>query len=162
MILDAFLSRLPTCVSRDMIDNAAADFCMELNTKKNRLKLVKSLFNVHRNRQDLLPFYGRLVATLYPLMPDISVDLGQYLKQEFRWQLRKKDQMKIESKLKIMRFIGHGGKFWKSQIYGKRVSKVISLLISKMMSFFVSNMTCDIIFNIAYYYQIMFHMENYL
>ena len=41
MLLDAFLANLPTCVSRDMIDNAAAEFCMNLNTKNNRKKLVK-------------------------------------------------------------------------------------------------------------------------
>ena len=40
-----------------------------------------------------------------------AVQLGQYLKQEFRWQLRKKDQMKIESKLKVCRFIGELVKF---------------------------------------------------
>ena len=41
MLLDAYLANLPTCVSRDMIDNAAAEFCMNLNTKNNRKKLVK-------------------------------------------------------------------------------------------------------------------------
>ena len=56
-------------------------------------------------------FYIRMVATLNPCMPDIAVQLGQYLKQEFRWQLRKKDQMKIESKLKVCRFIGELVKF---------------------------------------------------
>ncbi len=49
----------------------------------------RSLFSVHRNRQDLLPFYARFVATLHPLIPDIATDLGQYLKQEFRGQCYK-------------------------------------------------------------------------
>lgn len=111
MIFDAFLSKLPNCVNREMIDSAATEFCMQFNTKSNRKKLVKSLYSVHRNRQDLLPFYSRFVATLNPCMPDIAVQLGQYLKQEFRWQLRKKDQMKIESKLKVCRFIGELVKF---------------------------------------------------
>ncbi|CAB4063451.1 UPF2 [Lepeophtheirus salmonis] len=104
-------ANIPTCINREMIDNAAVEFCMSLNTKKNRLKLVKTLFGVHRNRQDLFPFYARLVATLSPCMPEVSIGLGQYLKQEFRWQLRKKDQMKIESKLKVVRFIGELVKF---------------------------------------------------
>ena len=94
-----------------MIDSAATEFCMQFNTKNNRKKLVKCLYSVHRNRQDLLPFYARMVATLNPCMPDIAVQLGQYLKQEFRWQLRKKDQMKIESKLKVCRFVGELVKF---------------------------------------------------
>ena len=111
MIFDAFLSKLPNCVNREMIDSAATEFCMQFNTKNNRKKLVKCLYSVHRNRQDLLPFYARMVSTLNPCMPDIAVQLGQYLKQEFRWQLRKKDQMKIESKLKVCRFIGELVKF---------------------------------------------------
>ena len=41
MLLEAFLVKLPTCVSRDMIDSAAVDFCMNLNSKMNRKKLVK-------------------------------------------------------------------------------------------------------------------------
>ena len=111
MLLDAFLSQLPACIGREMIDNAAAEFCMNHNTKNNRKKLVKNLFAVHRNRQDLLPFFSRLVATLYPCMPEIAVDLAQYLKQDFKWLVRKKDQMKIESKLKCVRFIGEMVKF---------------------------------------------------
>jgi len=111
MMFTAYLAKLPNCVNREMIDQAATEFCMQFNTKNNRKKLVKALYSVHRNRQDLLPFYGRFVATLNPCMPDIAVQLGQYLKQEFRWQLRKKDQMKIESKLKVCRFIGELVKF---------------------------------------------------
>lgn len=41
MLLDAFIANLPTCVCREMIDSAAVDFCMNLNTKNNRKKLVK-------------------------------------------------------------------------------------------------------------------------
>ncbi len=40
-ILDAYLANLPNCVNREMIDQAAIDFCMKLNTKSNRKKLVK-------------------------------------------------------------------------------------------------------------------------
>ncbi|QQP34535.1 Uncharacterized protein FKW44_022441, partial [Caligus rogercresseyi] len=109
--LSSFLANIPNCINREMIDKAALEFSMDLNTKKNRLKLVKTLFGVHRNRQDLFPFYARLVATLGPVMPEVKLGLGQYLKHEFRWQLRKKDQMKIESKLKVVRFIGELVKF---------------------------------------------------
>ncbi len=41
MQFDAFIARLPNCVSRDLIDTSAVDFCMGLNTKINRKKLVK-------------------------------------------------------------------------------------------------------------------------
>ena len=111
MLFDAFMSNLPTCVNRTMIDNAAAEFCMTYNTKANRKKLVKALFSVNRNRIDLLPFYARFIATIHPCAADISADMGLLLKREFRWQVRKKDQMKIESKLKVCRFIGELVKF---------------------------------------------------
>ncbi|CAG0922644.1 unnamed protein product [Notodromas monacha] len=116
MLLDAFLTSLPNCISRELMDKAATKFCMELNTKNNRRKLVKALFSVPRTRQDLLPFYARLVATLHPCMPDVAIDLVHMLKQEFRFQLRKKDQINIETKVKVVRFIGELVKF---QMYPK-------------------------------------------
>merc|ERR1719234_1569939 len=111
MVLDAFLAQLPNCVNRDLIDSAAAEFCMNHNTKSNRKRLVKGLFTVHRTRTDLLAFYSRLVAALQPCIADIPIQLGALLKQEFRWQVRKKDQINIESKLKVCRFIGELTKF---------------------------------------------------
>jgi regulator of nonsense transcripts 2 len=41
MIMDAFVANIPNCVNREMIDQASIDFCMKLNTKNNRKKLVK-------------------------------------------------------------------------------------------------------------------------
>lgn len=110
-VFDAYLSNLANCVNRDMIDKAAMDFCLDLNNRPNRKKLTNFLFSVHRNRQDLIPFYSRLVATLAPIAPDIGNGLATLLKREFRWLVCKKDQMKIESKLKVCRFIGELVKF---------------------------------------------------
>ncbi len=84
---------------------------MNLNTKANRRKLVRTLFTVQRTRYDLLPFYSRLVATLNPCMPDVANDLVTALKGDFRWHVKKKDQINIESKLKTVRFIGELVKF---------------------------------------------------
>lgn len=50
IVLDAFLTNLPNCVNREMIDNAAIDFLVTLNIKHNRRKLVRALFGVHRTR----------------------------------------------------------------------------------------------------------------
>ena len=128
MILDAFLGQLPNCVNREMIDNAAAEFCMNHNTKNNRKRLVKALFSVQRTRTDLLPFYSRLVATLSPCMPEVPNQLAALLKQDFRWHVRKKDQINIESKLKICRFIGEMTKF-------SQFSKVDTLFCIKQLLF---------------------------
>ncbi|XP_078530285.1 regulator of nonsense transcripts 2 isoform X4 [Lissotriton helveticus] len=111
LIVDSFIQQLPNCVNRDLIDKAAMDFCMNMNTKANRRKLVRALFIVPRQRLDLLPFYARLVATLHPCMSDIAEDLCSMLKGDFRFHVRKKDQINIETKNKTVRFIGELAKF---------------------------------------------------
>jgi regulator of nonsense transcripts 2 len=109
--MDAFIAALPNCVNRELIDKAAKDFCMNLNTKYNRKRLVSALFQVQRTRLDLLPFYSRLVAILNPCMPEIANDLAFLLKNDFRFHIKKKDQINIESKIKNVRFIGELVKF---------------------------------------------------
>ena len=136
MVLDAFLAQLPNCVNRDLIDSAAAEFCMNHNTKSNRKRLVKALFTVHRTRTDLLSFYSRLVAALQPCIADIPIQLGALLKQEFRWQVRKKDQINIESKLKVCRFIGELTKF-------KQFPKADTLFCLKQLIFDFSHHNID-------------------
>ncbi|XP_018108217.1 regulator of nonsense transcripts 2 isoform X2 [Xenopus laevis] len=126
LIVDAFIQQLPNCVNRDLIDKAAMDFCMNMNTKANRRKLVRALFIVPRQRLDLLPFYARLVATLHPCMSDIAEDLCSMLKGDFRFHVRKKDQINIETKNKTVRFIGELAKF-------KMFSKTDTLHCLKML-----------------------------
>ncbi|XP_078798156.1 regulator of nonsense transcripts 2 isoform X8 [Oryzias latipes] len=126
LIVDAFIQQLPNCVNRDLIDKAAMDFCMNMNTKANRRKLVRALFTVPRQRLDLLPFYSRLVATLHPCMSDVAEDLCSMLKGDFRFHIRKKDQINIETKNKTVRFIGELAKF-------KMFSKTDTLHCLKML-----------------------------
>lgn len=57
-------------------------------------------------RMDLIPFYARLVATLAPCMDDLAPMLVDILIRDFRFQVRKKDQIHIHSKIKNCRFIG--------------------------------------------------------
>ncbi|GFO15395.1 regulator of nonsense transcripts 2-like [Plakobranchus ocellatus] len=101
---------------------------MNFNTKSNRKKLAKSLFSVHRTRYDLLPFYSRLVAILEPCMPELASDLVHSLKSDFKWHVRKKDQINIETKLKIVRFMGELVKF-------KVCPKIEALQCLKMLLF---------------------------
>lgn len=111
IVLEAFLNNLSNCVNREMIDNAAIDFLVTLNNKHNRRKLVRTLFGVNRTRLDLLPFYARFVAILYPALPEVSNELCQMLRQDFKYHVRKKDQINIESKIKVVRYIGELVKF---------------------------------------------------
>ncbi len=55
---------------------------------------------------DLIPFYARLVATLHQCLDDIAPLLVEMLIKDFRFQVYKKDQVRIDFKLKNVRFIG--------------------------------------------------------
>ncbi|KAM1268919.1 hypothetical protein ACFX13_001219 [Malus domestica] len=108
--LDALLQRLPGCVSRDLIDQLTVEFCY-LNSKANRKKLVRAVFNVPRTSLELLAYYSRLVATLSTCMKDVSSMLLAMLEEEFNFLINKKDQMNIETKIRNIRFIGELCKF---------------------------------------------------
>ncbi|XP_020573471.1 regulator of nonsense transcripts UPF2 isoform X2 [Phalaenopsis equestris] len=108
--LDALLQRLPGCVSRDLIDQLTVEFCY-LNSKANRKKLGRTLFNVPRTSLELLPYYSRMVATLSTCMKDVPSILVSMLEDEFNFLINKKDQTNIETKIKNIRFIGELCKF---------------------------------------------------
>lgn len=116
ILMDAYIAQLPNCVNRELIDKAAKEFLTNMNTKTNRKRLVGALFQVQRTRLDLLPFYSRFVAILNPFMPELSTDLSSLLLNDFRFHVRKKDQINIESKIKTARFIGELVKF---KMFGK-------------------------------------------
>jgi regulator of nonsense transcripts 2 len=110
-LMDLYVNELANCSSRETIDKAAKEFCLNLNTKANRKRLTSTLFQVQRTRLDLLPFYARLAAILTPIMPEIGTDLASLLLNEFRFLVRKKDQINIESKIKVSRYIAELVKF---------------------------------------------------
>lgn len=45
---DVFLHNLTNCVNKELIDSAAIEFLLNLNTKNNRKKLTNALFGVQR------------------------------------------------------------------------------------------------------------------
>ena len=69
--VDLLLMRMPESSNRDLIDQIAVDFIF-LNSKASRNRLIKKLIDVPRNRQDVLPYYSRLIATLSKYIPDIG------------------------------------------------------------------------------------------
>lgn len=89
--VDALLARLPEFQNKEMVDQAALDFCF-LNSKASRNRLGKAIQDVPKGRSDLLPFYSRLVATLGKHMPDVSHGLVSYLDDEFRSLQRRKQK----------------------------------------------------------------------
>lgn len=82
------------------------------------------------------------------VMPDLSTELVQMLIAAFRRHLRKKDQLKVEEKLKCMRFIGELVKF-------KMCPKSEALHCFKMALFdfrhHAIDMTCALLDTCGYY-----------
>ncbi|TVY82041.1 Regulator of nonsense transcripts [Lachnellula suecica] len=109
--VDALLARLPDLTNKDLIDQAAIDFCF-LNSKASRNRLVKAVQEVPKGRSDLLPSYSRLVATLGKYMPDIPKGLVEHLDQEFRsLQRRKEKEFLGQARLGNIRYLAELTKF---------------------------------------------------
>ncbi|KAL5278294.1 UPF2 family protein [Megaselia abdita] len=108
---EQFLRHLNNCVNTELIDSAAIEFLLNFNTKNNRKKVGNYIFSVQRTRLDLLPFFSRFVAIVNLVHADVANDLAHKLKMEFKWHIKRKNQLNIESKIKIVRFIGEMLKF---------------------------------------------------
>lgn len=109
--VDALLARLPDLTNKDVIDQAAIDFCF-LNSKASRNRLVKAVQEIPKGRSDLLPSYSRLVATLGKYMPDIPKGLVDHLDQEFRsLQRRKEKEFLGQARLGNIRYLAELTKF---------------------------------------------------
>lgn len=108
---DELVTRLPNMMNRKFVNEFAVEFCLHMNTKLNRQKLAKILFNVDKNRMDLVPFYARLIKTLHPCVSELPIMISDMLMRDFRFQIRKKDQIYIHTKIKNARFIAELTKF---------------------------------------------------
>ncbi|EMR08831.1 hypothetical protein PNEG_02618 [Pneumocystis murina B123] len=83
MQIDVYIVRLLELNNRDMIDQAAIDFCF-LNSKASRNKLIKALCEPPRNRQDIFPYYSRLIATLGRYIHNVRDSVIEYLIKQFK------------------------------------------------------------------------------
>jgi regulator of nonsense transcripts 2 len=109
--VDALLSRLPDLTNKELIDQAAIDFCF-LNSKASRNRLVKAVQEVPKGRSDLLPAWSRLIATLGRYMPDVTKGLVDYLDSEFRsLQRRKEKDFLGQVRLSNIRYLAELTKF---------------------------------------------------
>lgn len=112
--LDSMISRLPHCVSRELSDEAAVEFCLAGGGGKNaRKKLALALTHVPLGALQLLPYYARVAAILAPLFPDIAETVSKCLEGEFRGLSRRKDATNriLEPRLRNARYIGEMVKF---------------------------------------------------
>lgn len=138
--LENFLANLPNCVNRELMDSAATEFLLNFNNKPNRKRVVKALFNVHRTRLDLLPLLARFCAIINLVTSDVAQELSQMLKVDFKFHIKKRDQINIESKIKVVRYIGEMTKF---ALYPRLEALMcLKLLLSNFQHHHHIEMTC--------------------
>ncbi|KAJ3066697.1 hypothetical protein HDU98_010017 [Podochytrium sp. JEL0797] len=106
----ALFTALPNALSSEAIDKLAVEFCY-VNTKGSRKRLIKALFEVPRQRLDILPYYARLIATLNPFIPEIATGVIALLERQFHFHQKKTDRTFVEEKIKVVRFMGELAKF---------------------------------------------------
>jgi regulator of nonsense transcripts 2 len=101
---------------------------------------VKALFNVHRTRLDLLPLLARFCAIINLVTSDVAQELSQMLKVDFKFHIKKRDQINIESKIKAVRYIGEMTKF---ALYPRLEALMcLKLLLSNFQHHHHIEMTC--------------------
>ena len=139
------MGKLPDCLSRKQADAWCIDFC-NMNNKRSRRRLVKEMFLVRLNRLELLPYYGRIVATLSHVYLDIGSHLAERLERQLRRLIRLKDPKRTESRVKNIRFIGELAKF---KVEGMPPEKVFRILALCFKSFINYGAMCVRLFEVA-------------
>ncbi|ODN04867.1 Regulator of nonsense transcripts UPF2 [Orchesella cincta] len=106
-----YLSSLKNCANKNMIDKAAYEFVDNFKSKHSKTELVSHFVAVTRQRMDLVNLYSRLIATISKVYPVIGKSVSERLLKDFRYLVLKRDQRKLEPKLKVTRFVAELTKF---------------------------------------------------
>lgn len=124
--LNIFLKSLSNCLSKNVIDNAAIEFLLTYNSKQARNKLVQYVQHLPRTRYDLFPFICRFLAIVSQAHPMIAKRIADIYYKQFRFLIVKKDQIKVENKIKNVKIISELIKFKLfSNIYGLYCLKLL-------------------------------------
>eukprot|EP00798_Chlamydomonas_sp_ICE-L_P014700 gene14700-20740_t len=104
--IDTVLNNLPYCVSKDLCDEIAVNFCF-MNSKNARRRLIRALCDVPRASLQLVPFYARIIAILAQVFPDVSQGVTSYLEEEFSTLMARKDPTSItlEPRIRNIRYL---------------------------------------------------------
>jgi regulator of nonsense transcripts 2 len=108
--IKTFFERLPIMQSRNLADQAAIDFCY-INSKAMRRRLIEVLIELPCRRFDLLPFIGRLLATLKPYFADVIAAVCSSLVGQYIFLFHKPNIPILGTRGRICRYIGELTKF---------------------------------------------------
>ncbi len=79
-----FLKRMTVPMNREFIDQLAIEYLTRFNTKANKKRLIAHLLEAPKDRFDLLPFYGRFLATVKNVLPEVTKQVEVGLLAKFR------------------------------------------------------------------------------
>ena len=108
--IKTFFEKLPTMQSRNLADQAAIDFCY-INSKAMRRRLADVLIELPCRRLDLLPFIGRLLATLKPYFADVTAAVCSSLVGQYVFLFHKPGIPVLGTRGRVCRYIGELTKF---------------------------------------------------
>lgn len=112
MNYDQFLSKLNQCISKDVADDLAKEFCY-LNSKKNKNKLILDVVEYRYEYALMTPFLCRFIANLSKYFKEIGEALIQKLLDDFTYlKENTKDSFKdLERRVRNMKFFCELTKF---------------------------------------------------
>ncbi|KAJ2862540.1 mRNA decay protein [Coemansia aciculifera] len=110
MSFATILRRLPALTTKEGADQAALNFCY-VNSKANRAALIRTLVEVPRRQQFLIPFYSRFIAVLHPYFPEIGDSVLEELSHEFHWLSKQRFKDLMDTRLKNIKYIAELTKF---------------------------------------------------
>lgn len=113
VLLDQFLAKLTQASTGAEVDQIAMTFCYDqFNiSKANRKKVIRFLLSSRRGDLYLLPTFARFIATVGPYYADIPNSVVESVMSELKDLMAEKDPLKIESKIKVIRYLGELCKF---------------------------------------------------
>lgn len=93
------------CNTKQKADDFTVSFCyISNNSKAARKRLAQVIAKIPRQRADLAPFYGRIIASLHRLYSDILPIVIELLRKEFYGIIKtKKQTFNIDHKVKNIR-----------------------------------------------------------
>ena len=75
-------ARLIGTINRESIDQIAVDFAL-INAKGTRKRLIKVMLLQARSRADLIPYFGRMLASLNPYISEVPTSIIQSVRLIF-------------------------------------------------------------------------------
>ncbi|KAL7674679.1 hypothetical protein ACOME3_000955 [Neoechinorhynchus agilis] len=108
---NTFFQSLEDINTIEQSDAFVNEFMSNHNSRQNRQRLGRYIFDVNRYRSDLMTYHARIVATLASIYPYLGTRLTERLKGGIRFQVKLRIDEKTDMRVRMCRFLGELVKF---------------------------------------------------